>query len=70
VRYLINGASVAQIECDAISYFHVELAGHGVLVADGLPAESYLDTNNRSAFTAMQMTGPDPASQGRRGSVG
>jgi hypothetical protein len=70
VRYLINGASVAQIECDAISYFHVELAGHGVLVADGLPAESYLDTNNRTAFTAMQMTGRDPASQGRRGSVG
>ena len=50
VRTLINGASIAQVRCDAVAYFHVELAEHGVLLAEGLPAESYLDTGNRSAF--------------------
>lgn len=50
VRYLINGTSIAQIACDHVTYFHVELADHGVLLADGLPAESYLDTGNRALF--------------------
>ncbi len=50
VRYLINGGSVVQEAVDAITYFHVELPAHGVLLAEGLPAESYLDTGNRDAF--------------------
>jgi hypothetical protein len=33
-----------------VSYFHVELADHGVLLTDGMPAESYLDTGNRGLF--------------------
>jgi hypothetical protein len=49
-RYLVNGTSVAQIPCDEVVYFHVEVADHGVLVAEGLPAESYLDTGNRDLF--------------------
>jgi len=49
-RHLVNGGSVAQIACDEVEYFHVEIADHGVLVADGLPAESYLDTGNRALF--------------------
>jgi hypothetical protein len=50
VRYLLNGATVAQVKRDRIGYFHVELAQHAVLLAEGLPAESYLDTGNRAAF--------------------
>jgi hypothetical protein len=50
VRYLINGATIVQECCGEINYFHVELAAHGVLLAEGLPAESYLDTGNRAAF--------------------
>lgn len=50
VRYLINGASIAEVACDGATYFHVELAAHAVLLAEGLPAESYLDTGNRAAF--------------------
>ena len=34
----------------AAHYFHVELSGHDVLYAEGLPAESYLDTGNRGSF--------------------
>ena len=48
-RLLINGASiVVDTSFRQITYFHVELGRHGILVADGLPAESYLDTGNRA----------------------
>ncbi len=50
VRYLLNAATVRQENVSAVTYWHVELAAHGVLLAEGLPAESYLDTGNRSAF--------------------
>jgi collagen type I/II/III/V/XI/XXIV/XXVII alpha len=50
VRYLLNGASIAQIDADRVEYWHVELPRHAVLLADGLPCESYLDTGNRTAF--------------------
>ncbi len=50
IRYLVNGATIAQQRVAEISYYHVELDRHAVLLADGLPAESYLDTGNRAAF--------------------
>jgi hypothetical protein len=50
VRYLLNGATVTQENVTQISYFHVELEPHDVLLAEGMPAESYLDTGNRAAF--------------------
>src|SRR5260370_23516332 len=49
-RYLLNGVTVTQETVEAVTYWHVELAEHGVLLAEGLPCESYLDTGNRSAF--------------------
>ncbi len=50
VRYLINGATIVQEPRDAITYYHVELDAHDVLLAEGLPSESFLDTGNRGAF--------------------
>jgi hypothetical protein len=50
IRYLINDATIVQCPVDAVSYFHVELAQHDVILAEGLPAETYLDTGNRVAF--------------------
>ena len=50
IRYLINGGTVTQDAVDAVSYWHVELDAHDVLLAEGMPAESYLDTGNRDAF--------------------
>ncbi len=49
-RCLIDGVSVVQEARREVTYFHVELPQHDVLLAEGLPAESYLDTGNRSAF--------------------
>jgi hypothetical protein len=36
---------------DSVTYYHVEIERHDVLLAHGLPAESYLDTGNRSHFS-------------------
>ena len=50
VRYLLDESTVRQEDVTTITYWHVELPKHDVLLAEGLPAESYLDTGNRSAF--------------------
>lgn len=59
VRYLINGATIVQEAATSVRYFHVELAHHAVLLAEGLACESFLDTGNRAAFanggTAIEM---------------
>ena len=62
VRYLLNGATVRQEDVADVTYWHVELPRHAVLLAEGLPAESYLDTGNRHAFAnggATTMAHPD-----------
>lgn len=50
VKYLINGSSVVQVPQASVTYYHVEVARHDVLLADGLPAESYLAGADRSIF--------------------
>jgi hypothetical protein len=50
VRYLLNGASIAQEAAERITWWHVELDAHDVILAEGMPTESYLDTGNRAAF--------------------
>ena len=50
VKHLINGSSVAQVPVDTITYYHVELPRHEVLLAEGLAAESYLETGGRRMF--------------------
>jgi hypothetical protein len=60
IRYLINGATVAQSATDTVEYWHVELARHAVILAEGLPAESYLDTGNRDSFVGATRE-PDAA---------
>jgi antigen 43 len=51
-KLLINGMSVVQErDTRSVQYFHIELDHHAVLLAEGLPAESYLDTGNRAYFT-------------------
>lgn len=50
VKHLINGTSVCQRSVASVTYFHVELAQHDVIFAEGLAVESYLDTGDRSAF--------------------
>ncbi len=50
IRLLVNGSTIAQVPADEVTYWHIELPRHAVLLADGLAAESYLDTNARGDF--------------------
>ena len=50
VRYLINGRTILRAPCEAVQYFHVELAHHDIILAEGLACESFLDTGNKSDF--------------------
>ncbi len=50
IRYLLNGRTIAQQPADSVTYWHVELSRHAVLLAEDLGCESYLDTGNRNAF--------------------
>ncbi len=50
IRYLVNGRSIVQETREAITYWHVELDRHDVILAEGLSCETYLDTGNRDAF--------------------
>ena len=40
VKHLINGRTISQVPCDEVTYYHVELPQHSVLLAEGLPVES------------------------------
>ncbi len=61
VHVLVDGAAVMQEAPDRVTYFHVELDRHDVILAEGLPAESYLDTGNRAGFAngAVTLLHPD-----------
>jgi hypothetical protein len=50
IGYLVNGATIAEVEVDEISYWHVELDSHDILIANNLSAESYLAMGNRGGF--------------------
>ena len=50
VKHLMNGTSIAQAKLDRVQYFHLELERHEVILAEGLPVESYLDTGDRANF--------------------
>lgn len=46
-RHLVNGATITEMPHSAVTYYHIELDRHDVLLADGMAAESYIDTGNR-----------------------
>ena len=51
---LVNGTSIVQVPAaalpDRVTYFHVETEAHELLVANGVPAESFLDDAMRRVF--------------------
>lgn len=49
-KALTNGFTIRQVKRPKITYYHVELADHSAIYADGCPVESYLETGNRGAF--------------------
>ncbi len=50
-KALLNWTSIRQdITARGVTYLHVELERHDVVLAEGTPAESYLDTGHRGIF--------------------
>ncbi len=48
---LVNGATIRQVESiERLEYFHIELAAHDVILAEGAPAETYVECDNRGMF--------------------
>ena len=50
IRHLINGSTIVQMPMDVVAYYHVELPRHDVLLAEGLPSESFLDIRDGSNY--------------------
>jgi hypothetical protein len=52
VKLLVNDMTIVRdLTARSVSYHHVELERHGVMIAEGAAAESYLDTGNRAFFS-------------------
>jgi hypothetical protein len=50
-KHLVNGSSIIQEAwCPQVTYWHVELPQHAIIVSEGAPTESYLDDGNRQNF--------------------
>ena len=76
VEFLINHRTIVWDDrAQEVAIYHVELATHDVLMADGAPAESYRDDGNRWLFrnansgVALAAAGAVRAGADRRSSV-
>lgn len=51
-KLLVNGMTIVRdLNLTTVRYHHIELERHAVLIAEGVEAESYLDTGNRAWFS-------------------
>jgi hypothetical protein len=64
---LVNGTTVRREAASAVpevfTYWHVELADHALVLAEGVPAESFIDNVSRLAFDNWDQheAAPEPA---------
>ncbi len=50
-EHLVNGLTILQAgPVDEVEYFHLEFEAHEVILAEGAPAESYVECDNRQGF--------------------
>ena len=50
IRYLVNGSSIAYQPVEKVAYYHIELDSHDVVLANGMPAETYLEMRETTIF--------------------
>jgi Hint domain len=50
IRHLINASTIMQVPVARVTYHHLELPRHDVLLAEGLPAETFLDLKDGSNY--------------------
>lgn len=52
---LVNGQTIVRdLEGDVVEYFHIEVDEQAIILADGAPAETYVNHNNRKMFANWQ----------------
>jgi T5SS/PEP-CTERM-associated repeat protein len=51
IQYLVNGSTISQMQVGQVTYYHLELPRHDVVLAQGLPAESFLDLKDGSNYS-------------------
>lgn len=57
---IINGTTIYQdYECNDIEYYHLEFDSHSAICANGILAESYLESNNRYIFENVEKIRPN-----------
>jgi hypothetical protein len=66
-KQLVNGTTIRQIPQPTITYHHIELTRHAVILSEGLPTESFLDTG---ADSAMLLGGDGQSAQSSFGHDG
>jgi hypothetical protein len=50
-KLLVNGMTITQVAAvERLEYFHIELDPHDVIFAEGTPAETYIECDNRLMF--------------------
>ena len=59
-KCLVNELNVVFAAVETVTYHHIELAAHDVVFAEGLPAETYLEVGNRSAFAGGAIVDAHP----------
>ena len=69
IMCLINGTTIERVAVDEVTYWHVELDEHDILLAEGLPCESYIDLGSRPWFAGADgaLYDPDMALPGMPG---
>jgi hypothetical protein len=61
VEFLVNHRTILWDDrAQEVSLYHIELASHDVLIANGAPAESYRDDGNRWLFQNACSSGDQP----------
>ncbi|MBA9068005.1 hypothetical protein FHR71_001740 [Methylobacterium sp. RAS18] len=50
IMCLENGTSIRREPRSSVTYWHVELDSHDIVLVEGLPAESYIDGGDRAFF--------------------
>ena len=68
-KQLVNGTTIRQVARPTVTYHHIELTRHAVILSEGLPTESFLDTgadaamllsgDGRSTLSAFGLQGPE-----------
>ncbi len=48
--HLINGATIRRQSAGAVTYFHIELDRHDIVLAEAMPVETFLDNGNRGSL--------------------